>query len=227
MEENLAGEIKSLMLHGPAGKLEALLNAGEPHATHAALVCHPHPMFGGTMHNKVVYNAMKSLAKFDFPVLRFNFRGAGLSEGKHDEGRGEVDDVRAAIDYLYAEFDLPILFAGFSFGAATGMRAAYNDERVVGMISLGTPVLVEGRAYAYNFLAACHKPKLFVSGSQDQYSPLPELKAVVVSAPEPRKLVIVEGGDHFFEGKLNLMQSAVEDWVRAFFKPPEGETEQT
>src|SRR5205085_10596511 len=96
-------EIKSLMLDGPAGKLEALLNVGKLDASHAAVVCHPHPMFGGTMHNKVVYHAMKALAGFGFPVLRFNFRGAGLSEGKHDEGRGEVEDVRAALDFLDRE----------------------------------------------------------------------------------------------------------------------------
>ena len=215
------------MLHGPAGRLEALLNAGEPMATHAALVCHPHPMFGGTMHNKVVYNAMKSLSRFGFPVLRFNFRGAGLSEGEHDEGRGEVGDVRAALDYLHQEYELPVIFAGFSFGAATGLRAACNDERVVGLISLGTPVAVEGRTYAYDFLRDCHKPKLFVSGGNDQYSPQPELRAAFSTAPEPKRLVIVEGADHFFEGKLPLMQQAIEDWVRAYFKPPEGETEQT
>ena len=213
----MAGEIRSLMLHGPAGRLEALLNVGEATATHAALVCHPHPMFGGTMHNKVVYNAMKSLSKFGFPTLRFNFRGAGLSEGKHDEGRGEVDDVRAALDYLAAEYQLPIIFAGFSFGAATGLRAVCGDPRVVGLISLGTPVAVDGRIYTYDFLRDCHKPKLFVSGENDQYSPQPELKAAYANAQEPKRLVIVEGADHFFAGKIPLMQQAIEEWVKAEF----------
>ena len=86
--------IRSLMLDGPAGQLEALLNSGAENATHAALVCHPHPLFGGTMHNKVVFHAMKALNSFGFPVLRFNFRGSGLSHGEHDHGRGEIDDVR-------------------------------------------------------------------------------------------------------------------------------------
>src|SRR3954462_13497208 len=103
----MPGKIKSLFLEGPAGRLEALLNTGELSATHAALVCHPHPLYGGTMHNKVVYHAMKALSGFGFPVLRFNFRGAGLSQGKHDEGRGEQDDGRAAIDWLEQEFHLP------------------------------------------------------------------------------------------------------------------------
>lgn len=214
----MAGEIKSLMLEGPVGRLEALLNTGDAAAMHAALVCHPHPMFGGTMHNKVVYNVMKSLSKFGFPVLRFNFRGAGLSEGIHDEGRGEVDDVRAALDYLAAEYKLPIIFAGFSFGAATGLRAVCPDERVVGLISLGTPVAVDGRVYTYQFLRECHKPKLFVSGGNDQYSPQAELKSVVASVAEPKQLVIVDHADHFFEGKIPLMQHAVEDWLREHFR---------
>ena len=91
----------------PAGRLEALLNAGAPDAAYAALVCHPHPLYGGTLHNKVVFHAMKALNSFGFPVLRFNFRGTGLSHGEHDHGNGEVDDVRAALDWLDHEFHLP------------------------------------------------------------------------------------------------------------------------
>src|SRR5260370_33398833 len=122
--------IRSLFLAGPAGRLEALLNAGLPGATHAALVCHPHPIYGGTLHNKVVFHAMKALNHFGFPVLRFNFRGTGLSQGEHANGIGEVDDVRAALDWLEREFTLPLVFAGFSFGAAVGSRAAYSADRV-------------------------------------------------------------------------------------------------
>jgi predicted alpha/beta-fold hydrolase len=99
--------IRSLFLAGPAGRLEALLNAGSPGATHAAIVCHPHPLYGGTLHNKVVFHAMKALNSFGFPVLRFNFRGTGLSEGEHANGIGEVEDVRAALDWLEQEFTLP------------------------------------------------------------------------------------------------------------------------
>src|SRR2546423_15148590 len=164
----MAPEIRSHFLEGPAGKLEALLNVGEESATHAAVVCHPHPLYGGTMHNKVVFNAMKALSGFGFPVLRFNFRGAGLSEGTHDEGRGEQEDVHAALGYLYEEFTRPIIFAGFSFGAATGLRVACPDPHVVGLISLGTPVTAEGRHYTYAFLAGSYTPKLFASGSRDQ-----------------------------------------------------------
>ena len=209
----MAGEIKSLFIPGPSGKLEALLNSGAANATQAALVCHPHPMFGGTMHNKVVFAAMKALSRFGFPALRFNFRGAGLSQGAHDEGRGEVEDVRAALDWLDAEFHLPIIFAGFSFGAYAGLRACCPDPRVVALISLGTPVQAEDRSYKFGFLADCRKPKLFISGTQDQYGPVEDLRAVVEAAADPKQLVLVEGADHFFEGKLDQVRAAIESWV--------------
>src|SRR5713101_5791736 len=135
-----ASAIRSLFLDGPAGRLEALLNSGAENATHAALVCHPHPMFGGTMHNKVVFHAMKALNSFGFSVLRFNFRGTGLSQGEHDHGVSELDDVRAALDWLDHEFHLPLIFAGFSFGAAVGLRAACPDARVKAVMALGLPV---------------------------------------------------------------------------------------
>jgi alpha/beta superfamily hydrolase len=221
VKKTVATGIKSLFLRGPAGRLEALLNEGQPEATHAALVCHPHPLFGGTMHNKVVYHAMKALSGLGFPVLRFNFRGAGMSEGEHDKGRGEQDDVRAALDWLAAEFHLPIIFCGFSFGAATGLRVACGDKRVAGLISLGTPVAAEGRVYTYHFLENCSLPKLFVSGSRDQYGPPENIRKVVALAPEPKELVLVEGGDHFFEGHLAEMQAAIRDWITKFFKPGE------
>jgi alpha/beta superfamily hydrolase len=210
----MAGEIRSMFLHGPAGRLEALLNAGAPGATHAALVCHPHPLYGGTMHNKVVYHAMKALSGFGFPVLRFNFRGAGLSDGKHDEGRGERDDVKAALDWLRAEFRLPIIFAGFSFGTATGMPVACADSDVVAIISIGTPSAVEGRLYSYDYLATCTKPKLFVSGGNDQYGPTRELEQIVARAAAPKQMVIIPGVDHFFAGKVKEAQAAIEQWVR-------------
>ncbi|HET6935323.1 MAG TPA: alpha/beta family hydrolase [Candidatus Angelobacter sp.] len=211
--------LKTFFLDGPSGRLEALLNEGRPDASHVALVCHPHPLYGGTMHNKVVYRAMKALNAFGFPALRFNFRGAGLSEGEHDRGHGEVDDVRAGLEWLDAEFHKPIIFCGFSFGAATGLRAACADPRVVGLISLGTPVAVEGRVYAYKFLQDCARPKLFVSGSRDQFSPAEALRELVEGAQEPKEMVLVEGADHFFEGHLPEMQAAIHDWVSRYFQP--------
>jgi alpha/beta superfamily hydrolase len=215
-----SGSIRSLFLDGPSGRLEALLNAGAENATHAALVCHPHPLFGGTLHNKVVFHTMKALNSFGFPVLRFNFRGAGLSQGEHDEGNVEVDDVRAAIDWLDAEFHLPLVFAGFSFGAAVGLKTACSDSRVKAAIGVGIPAgpVAAGtevpRTYELDFLRECAKPKLFVSGARDQFGPRAKLEALVALVPEPKKLVLIEGADHFFEGRLRELREAIESWVK-------------
>jgi len=212
--------IKSFFLDAPAGRLEALLNAGAEHATHAAVVCHPHPLFGGTLHNKVVFHTMKALNSYGFPVLRFNFRGTGLSQGEHDHGIGEVDDVRAALDWLDIELHLPLIFAGFSFGAAVGLKAACADSRVKAAISVGTPIVPVAadaelpRTYTFDFLHNCAKPKLFVSGARDQFGPRTKLEALVRSLPEPKKLVVIEGADHFFEGRLRELREAIETWVR-------------
>ena len=212
--------IRSLFLDGPTGRLEALLNAGADNPSHAAVVCHPHPLFGGTLHNKVVFHTMKALNSFGFPVLRFNFRGTGLSQGEHDHGDGEVDDVRAALDWLDTEYHLPLLFAGFSFGAAVGLRAACADARVRAVIGVGTPVgpvVADSevpRTYTFEFLQECMKPKLFVSGARDQFGPRAKLEALVASMPEPKKLVMIEGADHFFEGRLRELRDAIETWVR-------------
>jgi len=212
--------IRSFFLEGPAGRLEALLNAGAENATHAALVCHPHPLFGGTLHNKVVFHTMKALNSFGFPVLRFNFRGTGLSQGEHDRGGGEVEDVRTALDWLDSEFRRPLIFAGFSFGAAVGLRAACADPRVCAAIGAGVPVVPvaadteEPRVYTYEFLRECTKPKLFVSGARDQFGPRAKLETLVASLTDPKKLVLIEGGDHFFEGRLRELREAIESWVK-------------
>jgi len=207
--------IKSFFLDGPAGQLEALLNLGAEDASHAALVCHPHPLYGGTLHNKVVFHTMKALNGFGFPVLRFNFRGTGLSQGEHDHGRGEVEDVRTALDWLEREYGKPIVFAGFSFGAAVGLRASCPDGRVDTAIGVGVPLApVDDRAYDYEFLRSCSKPKLFVSGARDQFGPKAEMERLIATLPEPKKLVWIEAADHFFEGRLRELREAIEGWVR-------------
>jgi uncharacterized protein len=217
--------IRSLFLNGPAGRLEALLNTGAESATHAAVVCHPHPLFGGTMHNKVVFHTMKALNSFGFPVLRFNFRGTGLSQGEHDNGVGEVGEVHAALDWLDSEFHLPLIFAGFSFGAAVGLRAGCPDPRVQAVVGVGTPVAPvaeateQPREYSFDFLRECAKPKLFVSGARDQFGPRAKLEALVGSMPEPKKLVLIEGADHFFEGRLREMRQAIEGWLEETIGP--------
>lgn len=211
-------------LYGPAGRLEALFNTGREGAPLAALICHPYPPAGGTMHNKVVYNTMKALTALGLPVLRFNFRGVGLSEGVFDHGHGEQDDVRAAVNWLQTKLDLPILFAGFSFGSHVGLRAVCGDPRVKGMIGIGLPVRAAGRDYSYGFLPECVGPKLFVIGDHDQFCPRDVMQTVLEKASEPKKLIWVEGADHFFQGipespapKLDIMRQAIEDWVRETF----------
>jgi alpha/beta superfamily hydrolase len=211
-------------LHGPAGRLEALLNTGTGDAPYTALIAHPHPPSGGTMHNKVVYHAMKAFSTFALPVLRFNFRGTGLSEGSHDHGIGEQDDVRAAVAYLDRMFGKPILFAGFSFGSNIGLRACCGDSRVVGLIGLGLPVRAAGRDYTYGFLPNCTAPKLFLSGTADQFGPPEVMAQVLTLAPEPKKLVWIEGAEHFFQGiptspqpKLDQMQAEMRIWLSETF----------
>lgn len=212
--------IRSLFLDGPAGRLEALLNAGSTGATHAALVCHPHPLYGGNLHNKVVFHTMKALNRFGFPVLRFNFRGTGLSQGEHDNGLGELDDVRTALDWLEGEFHLPLIFAGFSFGAAVGLRVACADARVKAVIGLGIPVVpADDKIYDFEFLKACGKPKLLVSGARDQFGPRKLLESLYAILPEPKKLVIIDGADHFFEGRLKELREAIESWLAETFQP--------
>jgi uncharacterized protein len=220
-------------LRGPAGHLEALLNPGEQDAPLAALVCHPHPLGGGTLHNKVVYHAMKALQSLGLPVLRFNFRGTGLSEGAHDEGRGEQDDVRAALEWLEREFHRPILVAGFSFGAYVSLRASCGDARVPGLIALGLPIGAEGRSYGYDFLRACPQPKLFISGTRDQFGPKAAVEAAVAVAAEPKQVVWIENADHFFApaaaesagsapaagSKLDEVRAAIRTWTMQCFLP--------
>jgi uncharacterized protein len=223
MMQTISSQIKSIDdLRGPAGRLEALLNTGRADAPYAALVCHPHPHGGGTMHNKVVYHAMKAFSSFGLPVLRFNFRSVGLSEGVHDEGYGEQEDVQAALNWVEKNFNLPILFAGFSFGSNVGLRACCGDPRVKGLVGLGVPVRAEGRDYTYGFLPKCTAPKLFISGLQDQYGPRTVMEDVFQRAPEPKRLVWIAGADHFFQGtadspdpKLNLMQDEIRSWLRS------------
>ncbi len=208
-------------LRGPAGRLEAIVNLGpsdaQPDAPYAVVVAHPHPLFGGTMHNKVVFHAMKAFQAHGLPVLRFNFRGAGLSEGRHDNGRGEVDDVKAALDWMQKEFARPLLFAGFSFGSYVGLRACCGDERVKGIAALGLPVRAANREYSYDFLAGCRQPKLFISGTRDEFGPQAEVEAVAARALPPAKLVLVQEADHFFAGKLDQMQNALNEWIEVQF----------
>jgi hypothetical protein len=202
---------RSLFLAGPQGRLEALLWTS-PVAVPplVAVVCHPHPLFGGTMHNKVVFQTAKALHQFGIPVLRFNFRGVGLSEGVHDKGRGEQDDVRAALHYLAAGFPgRSILVAGFSFGSVVGLRVGCEDSRVVELIGLGLPV----NDSDFSFLRACPKPKLIVQGGNDKFGSRKNIESVFATISVPKWLVIVESADHFFTGQLEKVGAAIGDWL--------------
>ena len=209
---NTSHDSRNLFLEGPAGRLEAILwkpvDAKRPPL--AALVCHPHPLFGGTMHNKVVYNTAKSLGALGLPVLRFNFRGAGLSAGEHDRGHGEKDDVRTALNFLGSEFPAtPLLLAGFSFGAWVGLRVGCEHPRVAYLIGLGIPV----NSTDFSFLHQCAKSKLFVHGSNDEFGAIDKVKALVPTIPGENHFVVVEGVDHFFSGKLEQLDAAITNWL--------------
>jgi uncharacterized protein len=227
--------LRSIDLTGPAGRLEALVNEGAPDAPFAALVCHPHPLGGGTMHNKVVYQAMKALNDpkwgLGLPVLRFNFRGTGLSHGTHD-GTAETGDVLAALEWLQGAYKRPLVVVGFSFGAAMVLTACCGPAGirtdVRALAALGLPIQVEagapgdrssslgwnGRNYHYSFLRHCILPKLFLSGDHDQFAPAAQLVRVAASAADPKRLVLFPGADHFFAGQLEPMQQALSGWLK-------------
>jgi alpha/beta superfamily hydrolase len=209
----VAHESRNFFLEGPAGRLEAILwkPASQARPLLAALVCHPHPLFGGTMHNKVVYQTAKSLDAFGLPVLRFNFRSAGMSAGTHDRGRGELGDVGAALDFLAGEFaGVALLVAGFSFGCWVGSRAGCADQRVKELIGLGTPV----NDSDFSFLRNCEKPKLFVHGAHDEYGEVGKVTALVQSLPGENSLVVVATANHFFVGKLDQVDAAIRGWLK-------------
>jgi uncharacterized protein len=217
--------LRSLTLAGPAGGLEALLNEGAPDAPFAALVCHPHPLGGGSMHNKVVYATMKAMNDrawgLGWPVLRFNFRGTGLSRGVHD-GNAETGDVLAALEWLENEYRRPVVIAGFSFGAVMALRACCGQDDVAStshsdvraLIALGLPTQAFGRIYDFSFLSHCNLPKLFLSGDNDQFAPAAQWAQVASSAAEPNRLVLLPGADHFFTGQLNPVQHAISGWLK-------------
>jgi alpha/beta superfamily hydrolase len=215
--------LRTVDLHGPAGRLEALLNEGASDAPFVGLVCHPHPLGGGTMHNKVVYHAMKVLNapewNLRWPVLRFNFRGTGMSEGVHD-GQAESTDVVAALNWLRSEYNLPIVLVGFSFGAAMAIAASCASSAPAAsptlraLALLGLPTHGFKRSYEYPLLSTCTLPKLFLSGDQDQYATKVQLEHAFDSAANPKTLVLVPDADHFFTGHLEQMQTALAAWLK-------------
>jgi hypothetical protein len=206
--------VGNLFISAPHGQLEAILK--EPHGIEprgAALVAHPHPLGGGTMHNKVVFRAAAGLLDAGLTTLRFNYRGVGQSTGTHDEGRGEQEDIRAALDYLAENYpSQEVTFAGFSFGSRFGTEVAMGDERIVRLISIGTPV----DKYAdYDFLQNLKKPILFVHGDRDEFGSVENLKKLVESLPPEAEaeLVVFENCGHFFDEHLKELRETIKNWT--------------
>jgi hypothetical protein len=203
----------NLLIPVEHGQLEAILKEPpqEPPRA-AALVLHPHPLGGGTMHNKVVFRAAAALNDAGLVTLRINFRGVGQSTGEHDEGRGEQDDVRAGLDYLAAQHpQLRLALCGFSFGARVGLDVGIKDDRVQYLIGIGTPL----DKYDFSFLEACRKPLLLVHGEHDEYGDVEQVRDLAAKLEKHThvQLVVIPGAAHFFENGLDELKRAIRDWI--------------
>ena len=205
----------NLFIPASHGQLEAILKESRTGDIRGVgLVLHPHPLGGGTMHNKVVFRAAAALNDAGLVTLRINFRGVGQSTGTHDEGDGERDDVRAGLDYLAQNYaNQEITLCGFSFGARVGLEVGLSDERVVRLISIGTPV----DKYDFSFLEQCRKPILFVHGEDDEYGNVDRLRELVaeIAAHAPAELRVIEGAGHFFNNQLDELKRVITEWVAA------------
>jgi alpha/beta superfamily hydrolase len=203
--------IESLFLAGPAGRLEALIEAPEEGPRAVALVCHPHPQHGGTMHNKVVFRIARGLRRSGAVTLRFNYRGVNLSEGSYAHGEGELEDARTGLAHLHERYPgLPVILAGFSFGSRIVLRLGCSRETSGGepakqVIAVGFPTAYRDRAY----LEDCRMPRVFVQSTHDQYGPVAELEPVVAALPEPKRLILIEAQDHFFAGGLEQLEDQI------------------
>ena len=203
----------NLLIPAEHGQLEAILKEPRTGPTKGvALVLHPHPLGGGTMHNKVVFRAAAALNDAGLTTLRINFRGVGQSTGEHDEGRGERNDVRAGLDYLSANYpELNITLCGFSFGARVGLEVGIEDPRVKYLIGMGTPL----DKYDFEFLQACRKPLLLVHGERDEFGDIERVKQMAAELEQKTqvRLVVVPGAGHFFENGLDDLKRAITDWI--------------
>jgi alpha/beta superfamily hydrolase len=201
--------IESHDLPGPAGALEALLEEPEDAApAWAALVCHPHPLYGGTMHNKVVFRLARGLRSAGAVVLRFNFRGVGRSQGEHGHLAGEVEDARAALTWLRERYpDRPYALARFSFGSRVITRLGCEAANARMLLAAGFPTRMAGAEY----LETCTVPKVFIQSTHDEHGPKPELEGLFARFAEPKRLLWVEARDHFFAGGLDELETSVRE----------------
>jgi hypothetical protein len=204
-------KIQTVLIPGVEGPLEGRLEWDpQRQPARVAVVCHPHPLYGGTMHNKVVFRAAKAALQAGLPTLRFNFRGVGKSAGSFSDGIGEGDDVTAALDYLGARFPaLPVCLIGFSFGASVGLLIGANDPRVTTLVGLGVPV----GSINMDYLRGVRKPKLIVQGTRDVFGPRDQMEQFFLSLAEPKQIRWVQDADHFFTGKLEEVQFAVREFL--------------
>jgi alpha/beta superfamily hydrolase len=200
-------KIETHLIPGPAGRLEALLEEPEEQEPRfAALVCHPHPQHGGTMHNKVVYRLARGLRKAGGVVLRFNYRGVNLSEGSYDHGVGETEDARVCLQWLQERYpELPAMIAGFSFGSRIALRIGAQRPDLVKVIAAGFPTVYKDRTY----LDPCRVPRTFLHSTNDEFGPMEELRSVVAELEGPPELVFIPSKDHFFADALDALEQAV------------------
>lgn len=200
----------NLFIPASHGQLEAIIKEPADRRRGAALVCHPHPLGGGTMHNKVVFRAAAGLVDAGLTTLRFNFSGVGASTGVHNDVEGGVEDVTDALAYLKAEFpDDTIVLAGFSFGSRTGMQVGMADERVKCLISIGTPV---EKYQDFDFLTKVKKPILFIHGDKDEFCTVAGLRSITDQIPQA-EVVIFENCGHFFDEHLNDLRDVIREWT--------------
>jgi len=203
----MARRIESLFIAGPAGKLEAVLEEPEEGAPReAVLVCHPHPQHGGTMHNKVVYRIARAMRRAGCVVLRFNYRGVNLSEGRYDQGIGETEDARAALAFLRGRYPaLPFSLAGFSFGSRIILRLGCEIGGTRRLIAVGFPASMQDTAG----LGQCEIPRVFILSTRDEFCPVPAMESYFATLPEPKQLIWVPAEDHFFAGALDKLEETV------------------
>lgn len=198
--------VEGIDIVGPAGRIEALLNVPDVPIRRVALLCHPHPAYGGTMHNNVVYNVARALREQGLAVLRFNFRGVGRSEGKYDAGRGEQRDTQAALDALMARFpDARCWVAGFSFGSWVGLRVGLDDNRVDGLLGVGMPV----EKSDFSWLKESGKPLAVVQGGGDEFGSEPVLRLLTDRLACRRFVQVIPDAGHFFPGRFDALREAV------------------
>lgn len=196
----------AFLLDGPAGPLEALYTPAPTPRGWAAVVCHPHPVFGGTMHNRVVFRTAKAFMAAGAHVLRFNFRGVGASRGGYDGGIGEQDDVAAALAYLQKQHpDDPLVAAGFSFGSWVGFQAALRCPQVKGLLGVGLPAA----RFDFSFLHPVALPKWVVQGERDDFGPVETVAAWLARCREPKGLTVVRGANHFFDNHQTELAEAL------------------